>query len=490
MLLIAILGCTGFFSSTGCGSGYSTAIPASSAADSLAVLIVAPVTQTVVIGSSTHFVAATASGRALPADCTWTSANSSVLKSMGNGDFVGVTAGSTSVAIQCGADTASASAAVSTKDNPTAIRITSGGIYSGNWSSQDPAVPAILIQTNDPVTLVNSTVTGKSTLIMVYGSGKGADLTLNNVTGTGIDPGVKGLARGKFLGAEVMTRLTVTHCTMSGVSFGVYVTSSTLQTLVITQNAVHNLDDRIDDGMGGHLTDQRVLGHAILVSLSTALNGAEIAWNEVLNDPGVASVEDVINIYESHGLSAAKPILIHDNYIQGAFATGLTTWYTGVGIQMDGDTADPAHATGFVNVFNNTVVHVAGSGISIGTGHDITMQANRVVSCGLDATTGQPMDFYGSAFVLLNYYQLTGFSNNHILGNTGGLVITGPDGHPVASDIDLRSASALLQNTASNNNMDDPCFVNGKINIAAEELEWTNWQKRIESQEIVLGDQH
>ena len=46
--------------------------------------------------------------------------------------------------------------------------------------------------------------------------------------------------------------------------------------------------------------------------------GIEIAWNQVINQPGNSRVEDNINIWESSGIPSS-PILIQDNYIQGAY---------------------------------------------------------------------------------------------------------------------------------------------------------------------------
>ena len=48
------------------------------------------------------------------------------------------------------------------------------------------------------------------------------------------------------------------------------------------------------------------------------LAGVEIAWNEVINEPGNSAVEDNISIYLSSG-TPQSPIRIHDNFIRGAF---------------------------------------------------------------------------------------------------------------------------------------------------------------------------
>ena len=78
----------------------------------------------------------------------------------------------------------------------------------------------------------------------------------------------------------------------------------------------------------------------------------------MINEPGKSRVEDNINIYLSSG-TAAIPILIHDNYIQGAYTinpaqgsysnkTYSYDWsYAGGGILLgDGGTTTLSQATG------------------------------------------------------------------------------------------------------------------------------------------------
>ena len=55
--------------------------------------------------------------------------------------------------------------------------------------------------------------------------------------------------------------------------------------------------------------------------------GIEIGWNQVINEPGKSRVEDNISIYESSGTSGS-PILIHDNYINGAYTISLARRYS------------------------------------------------------------------------------------------------------------------------------------------------------------------
>ena len=64
--------------------------------------------------------------------------------------------------------------------------ITEGGSYQGHWESTDFDVPAVRIETSDPVVIENSRVRGKGTLIQLAGSN--GHLTVRNVTGYGLNP--------------------------------------------------------------------------------------------------------------------------------------------------------------------------------------------------------------------------------------------------------------------------------------------------------------
>ena len=73
-----------------------------------------------------------------------------------------------------------------------------------------------------------------------------------------------------------------------------------------------------------------------------------------MDEPFQSSVDDVINVYQSSG-TAASPIRIHDNYIQGAFPNNpLTDGYSGGGIITDGGVADTqASASAYVAMEDN-----------------------------------------------------------------------------------------------------------------------------------------
>ena len=43
--------------------------------------------------------------------------------------------------------------------------ITAGGTYTGDWQSTDPSVPAVMVLTTEPVTILNSRLKGPGWLL-------------------------------------------------------------------------------------------------------------------------------------------------------------------------------------------------------------------------------------------------------------------------------------------------------------------------------------
>jgi parallel beta-helix repeat protein len=114
----------------------------------------------------------------------------------------------------------------------------------------------------------------------------------------------------------------------------------------------------------------------------------------VVNQPGQSRVEDNISIFDSSGTSGS-PILIHDNYINGAYTVNPTQGnysdgtysydnsYSGGGIMLgDGDPDDSSDGCAFVQAYNNTVINTTNYGIAITSGHDIQFYNNTVFSNG------------------------------------------------------------------------------------------------------------
>ena len=418
--------------------------------------------------------------------CNWTSSNPAVLVNLEPGSFRGLSPGTATATATCGtAPSLSASVRV-VATNPASIVITAGGVYSGNWASNDPDTPAVTIHTDQPVTLRNAVISGRGDLISVSGVAQGANVTLQNVTGTALDPTVAGRQRGSFITAQDISALRVTKCSMFGVSYGIRVLSSTLTTLDLSKNIARELEDRASDGHGGLQTTRPSLGHFIFLNGVLAPNGAEIAWNQVVDTIGGSSTEDVINVYKSQGYPAAT-IRVHDNYLEG-YSSTTTPSYTGTGIISDGDSHQPV--TAYVTFENNQMVHTAGSGVEIATGHDILARNNRVVSCGLDAGGKWFAMPFVNAVVFWNYYGAPEFNNNVITGTRGGVVRPDAQGKPMIADLYVRAPDLNASDQSSGNPFNDPCFVNGSLHLQAEEDERTLWRTKLAAANITPGDQH
>jgi hypothetical protein len=395
------------------------------------------------------------------------------------------------------ADTlASANAAVQLSGPLAPLKITSGGTYSGNWLSNDPNTPAVTIQTDEPVLIENSTVTGKGNLLVVKGSTSsakltsGANISIQNVTGVALDPGIAGKQRGSFVSASAVSRLSVTHCTMTGVSFGVAVAQSTLTELSISNNVANDMEDRASDGKGGFTDKRPNLGHFVILNGVHAAMGGDISWNQVIDTPGHASVEDIISIFGSSGQSASNSIRIHDNYLQGAFSpSAVKNNYTGSGIMTDGSSNSLATATGFVQIYGNQVVHTANAGIGIDAGHDISVTGNSVVSCGKDASGAWIATTYALATDMWNAYKTSVYFNNSISATAGGLVRPDAAGNPSVADIWAPGVSASLNNSVGKNSFTNPCMVGGDTTLDSETEEYDAWVAKLAFAAQTIGSQ-
>ena len=287
------------------------------------------------------------------------------------------------------------------------IVITSGGTYSGNWQSDNPDVAAVSIRTTAPVIIENSNLRGKGNLIETAVGD--VDLTVRNSRGYGLNPGVAGRVPGRFLDGQSFDNIRIENNYMEGTS-GIWLLSykgqrATGDTVKILNNQVRNIDGRKSDGVGGWLdfnTRTRISDgyeedgyeFAQFVQLDKVQNvpGIEIAWNEVINEPGESRVEDNINIYLSSG-TASSPILIHDNYIHGAYTikpwqgnTSDGTWnydwsFSGGGILLgDGKPTSAGEAAAYVKAYNNQVISTTNYAIAIAAGHDNEFYSNLMIS--------------------------------------------------------------------------------------------------------------
>lgn len=262
----------------------------------------------------------------------------------------------------------------------TPLTITLGGIYEGNWESRDPDVPAVRILTTEPVVIDGANIRGAGNLIEAE-EVPGARLTVRNTKGQGIDPAIAGRTKDRFIAAAEPAQLIVENNLISSTG-GIYVLGlaggGANETIRIRFNRFRNIDGRVSKGNGLDMSDNEGVALVQAVQLDKVRNAqkVEIAWNEIINEPFESRVEDNINIYRSSG-TAAKPISIHDNYIQGAYPTDpVRDAYSGGGIMVDDSSAH-------VRIHANQVVATTNHGIAIAGGHDNTVEGNTVVGSGI-----------------------------------------------------------------------------------------------------------
>lgn len=313
-----------------------------------------------------------------------------------------------------------------------------GTVITGSFQGT-VTTPAIKVTTLTPITIQNSTVTGPGDLIY----GNGSNISVINTIGIATNPNQLNVQKGMFVHIDNAVNVLVQNCNINQVRFGVYINGyagnhTSSQTIKILNNSVLNIDGRPSDGNGGYATSGSYNAHGFQLNKVQSVPNIEIGWNKMVNFPFQSQVTENINIYSSSGTSTSH-ILVHDNFIQGAYpANPGTDSYSGGGIITDGKSTDTADTTtAFVDVYNNRVVSTANTGISIAAGHDNTMYNNRVVSSGYAAyctfiTRKGAVGMYN-----WNLYGApsTVFFNNNIHDNYVGLISNlNGTGQPVRND--------------------------------------------------------
>ena len=345
------------------------------------------------------------------------------------------------------------------------ITITRGGTYSGNWESNDPKTPAVTVATTDPVTIVNSNIRSAGELISASGH---VDLTVRNTTGRALNPEVSSKHAGRFLDVDGWTQVTVENCEMDGTS-GIYLNNyrgdhSAGQSVSILRNSAHNIDGRYSDGNGGYSRRSDDV-QFFQIDGGHDLSGAEIAWNQVINDPRQSRVEDNISIYNSSG-TASSPLLIHDNYIQGAYpADPGSSNYSGGGIMLSDN------GSAWVNAFNNQVIATSNYGVAISSGHDNTFYGNTIISTGR-LPDGSAVRSQNVGAYIWNQNHEKSFANNSGHGNIIGWV----KGNK-RNDFWTPDASEWINNAS----------VPGAVTSDLEAQQFQNWQAKLRDKAVTVG---
>lgn len=377
------------------------------------------------------------------------------------------------------------------------IVITRGGVYTGNWQSLDVNVPAVTIKTDEPVIIQGSNVRGRGVLIAT--ATEHAHVTVQNTNGYALNPDVYGVTPGRFFEGTYFDSVLLQNNYLEGTG-GIKLLEyrgdfTAAETVRVIGNRALNIDGRKSDGAGGYLDFNKRTrlsdgygesGYKIRQFLQLdkvqGLAGVEIAWNQVVNEPGKSRVEDNINIYLSSG-TADSPIRIHDNYIRGAY--NLKPWqasytddtwdydwgYSGGGILL----GDGSSGVAYVKAYSNQVVSTSNYGIGIAAGHDMEFYGNRVISSGFLAD-GRWVYKQNVGVYIWDLYAVgaTGFYNNSAHDNRVGWVKK-PEG--------TRNDWWVPDATTFDNN----AHWEGAVTPQTETDEFALWQTKVAAAGIVLG---
>lgn len=372
--------------------------------------------------------------------------------------------------------------------------ITSGGTYSGNWQSTDPDLPAVEVKTTAPVIIEKCNIRGKNDLIKT--SVRGAKLTVRDCRGSGLNPGVAGRIKGRFVHAVRPASLTVEHNYLEGTT-GIKVYEwqhgAPNETLKVRYNEAKNIDGRKSTGSGYSTDKASGYGFAQFMMLHSVhdVPGVEIAWNQITEEPNRSRVEDTINIFASGG-NVRNPYRVHDNFIDGALPVNPgsgTGTYSGGGILTDGGSVTSETVTQYVDIYRNIVVDSLNHGAKITQGHHNKLYDNVVVRDGVlsDGTVYASESKIGdlnkgAGIALWNAKKQQFFGYNQVYDNKAGWYdprVGGAERDYRNYNIDTSTCSTC---SASNNTVpfDHPLSND-------EAAERNRWQERLEANDVAVG---
>jgi NPCBM/NEW2 domain len=365
------------------------------------------------------------------------------------------------------------------------LLITKGGTYTGNWESQDAKKPAITIQTNEPVIIENSNIRGRGSLIW----GSTNSLTVRNNYMYGLNANVYNWSNGHALNLNQVTNLNFYNNYVEN-NQGIYVNgfignTGRGDTIKIQRNQFKNVNGLPSNGKDGYLYGQpdMITTHAIILSNVRRIVGADISWNEIINEPGKSHVEENINMYQTSG-TPNSPMLIHDNYVQGAYGSAPTTnkVYSGGGILVgDGKVSNPLD-NGYVNVYNNQVVSTTNEAYAIAGGVESHYYNNRAVSSGRlpDGSRNQAQNVGLSLWDISGAAAIGTFLNNSMENNYSAWTRVNADGYTWTNAMWLPECGK--HGTVCNNNKDG-----GKATLDDEKKEYQLWLSKVASNNVKIG---
>ena len=257
-------------------------------------------------------------------------------------------------------------------------------------------------------------------------------------------------------------------------------------TIKILRNKFRNIDGRPTDGNNGFqaaYSDQHP--HMVQFNGIHQVANAEVAWNEIINEPEKSLVEENINLYESSGIPG-NPIRIHDNYVQGAYnpQPASNPRFGGGGILIgDGVVTDP-NFSGYTEAYSNQVVSTSNEGMTIVGGINSKIYSNRIVSSGL-LPDGRPIAAQNVGLYIWDInaagkFSVPTFLNNSVYDNYIAWTKVNSDGSSSNNPFWLPECG--VSNTYCANNVSA-----GKATLDTESQEYQLWLNKLATNGVKVG---
>jgi hypothetical protein len=256
-------------------------------------------------------------------------------------------------------------------------------------------VPAVTIDTSDPVIIRGAGIRSKGYLITAP-PGSFPDLIVEDTTGVATNPGVAGRSPGRFVDANEGT-VIVRYNRLIGTS-GMYLLGCT--SVDVHNNDAINIDGRWSTGAGYSTTDRDLVQ---FVQCNQTSGPCEIHWNRITNVYGQSAPEDVISLTGAIG-TEADPIDIHHNLIHGAFPLTLAGSFGGMAIDADQNTV-------WSYIHDNVAVATTNVGMAIAGEANNLITNNRCVSSGRDPN-GDLFSAASNGIYVWNAYANPAWANN------------------------------------------------------------------------------
>lgn len=356
------------------------------------------------------------------------------------------------------------------------IVITVGGVYQGTWTSDDPDVPAVEINTPEPVVIENSRIRSRGEGIR--SSVDGVRLTVRNTLAQGTNPGRAGTTPGRFVSVTNPARIEINNNAIdgtSGIKIDGFIGSRGWDSITVRGNTATDIDGRRSTG-DGYSTDDRSAEYVQFLQLAMVhdVPGIDIGWNYVFQTPAQSRVEDVISLYLSSG-TRASPISVHDNYVDGAYPSSpaTDTLFSGGGIMLGDGGDDAADTVDWVTATENTVVNTSNYGMAVSSGHNIVARDNRILSPGV-LPDGVRIPTQNVGFYALNLYDRSAFGPVTLTGNSVGWA------RPALGDRNDYSVVPGATVVA-----DQPYA--GPITLGTVAAEYEGWSRRVAAADVVVG---